>query len=231
MSASAEANVAVGTTSTPMDKAQTNKPVLNVWGVKGPLAAGKEFVVQARVKCFGGESLEGACIKVVDPTTGKVLGSSRTGTEQDTAAGILQDQISLQAPTQEGLHRWVVLVEGKSQTEGSVPVQKPLAFSTVGQGDLPVTVTCVDDKSGAPVPDVTLFFYDQTLKKTGPLQAVAGKDGMAKVNLVAGRPYRIQGVAEDYATNHVDIIASEGGQNVSLPMRSVFNIKMKKVFF
>ena len=208
-----------------------HRPVLNVWGFKSPLMAGDTFTATVRAKVYEGMSLTGSCLRVIDSKTGKVLGTTRTGTDEDTAAGLLQDDVELKVPEDPGMHRYFVVLDDGSDT---IPAQISFPFSSVPKGDREVTVTCHDDKSGKdktgkPLANATVFFYNTALGKTRPIEAVTDEKGVARAKIVAGVDYKVEAVCEDYVTAFGEIHA-DSANDLDLPMRFVFNVKMKKAF-
>ncbi|MBR2836214.1 MAG: hypothetical protein IKE43_10985 [Coriobacteriales bacterium] len=202
-------------------------PVINVWGFKSPLFEGEPFKAAVRVKAVDGMSLEGSTIKIVDSTTGHVLGSSRVGTAEDTRAGKLQDEIELTAPAEPGMHKYFAVLDDGSD---SIPVQVSFPFSVVPKGEREITVTCKDDKSGKPLA-ARLFLYNTKLDKTKPIDVRADENGVAHAKIVPNVDYKVKAVCEDYVMSFLDIPA-EAPENdrYELPMRYVFNVKIKRPF-
>jgi hypothetical protein len=221
--------------------------VVSAWGIQSPLYEDGRLNVSVMAKRINGEPFKGTVARllndehqvvasadlrpgalryatsVYDPAPAPVEVEAGSAEERDPMS--VRGELSAAAPVP-GLHSWMVVVEDE---EGRILAQKKVPFSVVPKANRTVRVKVVDDKSGQPVKNAVVFLFNKDVEKTMGVKVVADDQGVADVP-ASQNAYLVRTEAHDYVEGRVELEASAGDVEVEVPMRSKFNLRVKRPF-
>ncbi len=153
-----------------------------VWEVPPTVECGASFSVRVGVKCGSGCPTDGWSVEVRD-ADGATLAAATTGDDAwEQTDGLCQAQITLRAPSTEGLHEWEVRALPTAADPGHEHRAERLAVRAVPAPDCVLTVVALDQERQTPVEGAKVVAH--------PYRATTDEQGTARLELPAGA-YRV----------------------------------------
>lgn len=203
---------------------KTSETILNAWGINGPLDLGNSFSLSIGAKNLNGASLEGLTVKVFDEDHVQ-SGSCTLADTQGQGRAPYQSEIELTAPLKPGFYRWIIELENR---DGAPISARPLPFSVSPRTSRKVFVKVVDDFTGEPLDNCTVFFYNDDLDKTAPTSVETDFGGIAATEIADGVSYSVCCVREDYVQAFHTIPAGSDAYEGLIEMRSKLRLKIAR---
>jgi hypothetical protein len=151
---------------------------LAVWGISGPVVAGRPFAFKAGAKSLGDRPLTGAELEVVDES-GARIGSGCLGEHPwEGTSALYWTEIQAVAPASEGEVNWSVRFAAREADLPHTPSLAVLTFLTVRPPDHTLTITVVDKDTAAPIPHAHV--------RMGIYRAETDENGFAMLSVPAG---------------------------------------------
>lgn len=153
---------------------------LAVWDAPSPLEIGSLFSIEIGGKCALGCDLSGERVEVRD-AAGRTVGNGRlgpTGAAGETAR-LHRARIHVVAPSDEGMVRWLVLLEASGQELAHAPASAAFSFAVVRPPEHRLTIEVVESETDAPIEDAQV--------RLGVFRASTDESGVAVVEMPRGR--------------------------------------------
>jgi hypothetical protein len=187
-----------------------HKTGMSVWRANAPVPCGGDLLVSVGVQCIAGCDLTGKTLFVYDGAT--LQATALLEEPLPATPKLYQAQLSLVAPSKEGLYEWTCVFDGDDIELPHEKLSRPLTFTVAQPPESVVAVDVYEEKSHEPVAGTCV-----TLREAGkfPYQMRCDRAGHVEFAVPRGS-YHITASQTDHKSTETDLLVEDERVSVSL---------------
>lgn len=192
---------------------------MSVWGLHGPVPAGKPFEISVGVQCCAGCDISGTTVSVYD-ADGVACASGTLWGCYGESADLYQTEITIKAPDDIGLFAWTAVCDTETLALDHEGSSRAFTFATAVDPDCSLEFSISDSATGKALEGAAVTLVNEGCY---PYRARSGTDGTAELSVPSG-DYRLTALLADYDAFRIALTVEEGSLSVSVPL--VYNPDM-----
>ena len=152
-----------------------------VWGVPSPIVVNTSFTARVGMKCASACALTGERIEVCDEAGAALAHGSLGETPWPGTEALYLAEVTLPAPSAEGVHRWSAAFRSPASAPHLTPhgeTSTPFTFRTVRPPEHRLTVTVTDGETREPFANVQV--------RLGVYRTATDEGGQARLDVAGG---------------------------------------------